>query len=120
MKRFITPLAVAAGGLLVGHFAADRAVDHYLLHTPFNLIDVYRAGMVWGIVGGVIAAGIVAALARPERHAQAALIRLLEAQTGRGDLTNDQRAALAYVAQDLRDSVSKQRHSKGFRTFVSR
>jgi len=96
-------------GLGSGYLLGPRLVERRLDNQPFNLGDVFNDGVRSGVLGAGVGAGlgwVLGAAADRRRHNQD-LIRFIEVQTGRGDLTDDQRAALAYVAQDLRQRFSK-------------
>lgn len=114
--RHLIPAVVAvAVGAAVALAGTQRAVSAHTSRAEFALGDLYRTGAIAGSVatGAVLCVGL--ALGRkPDPRGD--VIRFLDAQTGRADLTDDQRAALAYVAQDLRDSASDQRSSKAFKT----
>jgi hypothetical protein len=96
-------------GLGTGYLLGPRLVERRIENQPFDLGDVFNDGVRAGVLGSGVGAGVgwvLGAAAERRRRAQD-LIRFLEIQTGRGDLTDDQRAALAYVAQDLRQTFSK-------------
>lgn len=107
--RALSLLAAVFSGLVVGYGLRDHAVDHHLRNHPFDLSDVYRSGVLAGVMGSAVGYGVGLAVTTglARRRQQRDLVRFLDAQTGRADLSNDQRAALAYVAQDLRETFSE-------------
>ena len=108
MRGFAVLLTVLCG-LGSGYLLGPRLLQHRLNTQPFDLVEVYQDGVRSGVTGSAVGAGLgwVLGSAAGRRRRTRDLIRLLEAQTGRRDLSDDQRAALAYVAQDLRETDSK-------------
>ena len=105
--RHILPAIVAiALGSAVALAASRAAVDSHINRGRFTLAGLDRTGVMAGAGATGLVLGVGLAIGR-KPNPQQDVIRFLEGQTGRGDLTDDQRAALAYVAQDLRDSSSK-------------
>ena len=97
-------LAAIAFGGAIAKSAFDRWIISHYLSTRFDLADIYHAGGLVAILGSCLA---VAALLLVTRHRLAVAIRheaiaLLLAQTGRDDLPQGYRAAIAYVAEDLK------------------
>ena len=104
---FIPLALVVAGSLTTGYLLRPVVIEHHLNNTPFDLREIYQAGLLAGVAGASGAALGIAIYPGQRRRIHQAVIRELEAQTGRADLTGEQRAALAYVAQDLREIDSK-------------
>jgi hypothetical protein len=104
-RHLLPALVAVAVGSAVALSGTQRTVSAYTNRPQFTLASLYRTGAIAGSVatGAVLVAGL--AIGR-KPNPKADVIRYLEAQTGRADLSIDQRAALAYVAQDLRDSAS--------------
>lgn len=96
-------------GLGAGYLLGPRLVERRLADQPFTLGEVFQDGVRSGVLGAGVGAGLgcVLGAAADHRRRTRDLIRFIEVQTGRGDLTDDQRSALAYVAQDLRETFSK-------------
>lgn len=107
--RYLPLLIAVFSGLVSGSLLRPHAVEHHLGNQPFDLADVYRSGVLAGVTGSAVGYGVGLAVTTglARRRQQRDLVRLLEAQTGRADLSDDQRAALAYVTQDLRETFSK-------------
>jgi hypothetical protein len=97
-------LAAIAFGGAIAKSAFDRWIIRHYLSTRFDLIEVYHAGGMVAILGSGIAVSILLLVTRQRlavaiRHEAIALLR---AQTGRDDLPSGYRAAIAYVAEDLK------------------
>ena len=118
LRHLIPAIVAALIGGAIAFAGTESTVQRHTNRLRFDLADLYRAGAVAG--AGATGLAIVVGLAIGRKaDPRGDVIRFLEAQTGREDLSDDQRAALAYVAQDLRDSASDAQRSKGFKTFDS-
>ena len=104
--RHLIPAFVAVVvGSAVALSGTQRAIYAHTTRPQFTLASLYRTGAIAGSLATGAVLGLGLAIGR-KPNPKADVIRYLEAQTGRADLSDDQRAALAYVAQDLRDSGS--------------
>ncbi|MFH7241820.1 MAG: hypothetical protein ACHWZW_03115 [Spirulina sp.] len=101
---WVTALTVFLGGIVTSTIVR-RIVIAYYLGRQFDLLDVYQAGSLIAITGCLVAWLIlwrwVGTQLQGWINAEVALF--LYRQTGRRDLSDDQRAAIAYVLQDLRE-----------------
>lgn len=113
-RHLLPALVAVAVGSAVALSGTQRAIHAHTTRPAFTLSSLYRTGAIAGSVATGAVLGLGLAIGR-KPNPKADVLRFLEAQTGRPDLSNDQRAALAYVAQDLRDSASNSQHSQGFR-----
>lgn len=97
------------GGFTVATVARPHIVEHQINRESFALVDLYTSGYVATMAGSL--AGLVGGMvltSRQRKHIhQQQIVALLHQQTGRADLSNEQRAAVAYVAEDIRESISK-------------
>jgi hypothetical protein len=102
-------LCTLAGGFTAATVARPHVVEHQINRESFALVDLYRSGYV-ATMGGSMA-GLIGGLfltSRQRKHLhQQQVVALLREQTGRADLSNEQRAAVAYVAEDIWESISK-------------
>lgn len=107
MKNFPYYLlaTIAFGGAIAKAALGNWIISHYL-GGRFDLADVYNAGGLVATLGSGLASIALMVATQKQRFAavRREAIALLLIQTGRDDLPQGYRAAIAYVIEDLKEA----------------